>query len=86
MSRGEKRLEEMRANPAGDWQIDDVRPVCGEFGIDLLAPRSGSSHYKMTHRSQRDILTIPARRPIKAVYIRRLVQFVDAVRAANNDE
>jgi hypothetical protein len=82
MGRGEKRLEEMRANPAGDWRIDDVRVVCREFGIDLLAPRSGGSHYKVTHRSQHDILSIPARRPIKTVYIRRLVDFVDAVRTA----
>jgi hypothetical protein len=80
MGRGEKRLGEMRANPAGDWRIDDVQVVCREFGIDLLAPRSGGSHYKVTHRSQHDILSIPARRPIKMVYIRRLVQFVDAVR------
>jgi hypothetical protein len=80
MGRGEKRLEEMRANPTGDWQIDDVRLVCGEFGIQLRAPRSGGSHYKVTHPGQHDILTIPARRPIKAVYIRRFVQFVDAVK------
>jgi hypothetical protein len=79
MRRGEKRLGEMRVNPAGDWRIDDVRVVCREFGIDLMAPRSGGSHYKVTHRSQRDILSIPARRPIKAVYIRRLVEFVEAV-------
>jgi hypothetical protein len=80
MDRGGKRLEEMRANPVGDWQIDDVRVVCREFGIDLQAPRSGGSHYKVTHPRQHDILTIPARRPIKAVYIRRLVEFVDAVK------
>ena len=82
MRRGEKRLGEMRVNPADDWRIDDVRVVCREFGIDLLAPRSGGSHYKVTHQSQRDILSIPARRPIKAVYIRRLVDFVEAVRTA----
>jgi hypothetical protein len=26
-----------------------------------------------------DILTIPARRPVKTVYIRKLVRFIDAV-------
>jgi hypothetical protein len=80
MGRGEKRIEEMRANPAGDWQMDDVRVVCREFGIGLLAPRSGGSHYKVTHPSQQEVLTIPARRPIKTVYIRRLVEYVDAVK------
>jgi hypothetical protein len=80
MSRGEKRLQDMRANPAGDWQIDDVRLVCRAFGSALRAPRSGGSHYKVTHQSQHEILTVPAHRPIKAIYIRRFVQFVDAVK------
>jgi hypothetical protein len=85
MGRGEKRLEEMRANPAGDWQIDDVGVVCRAFGIGLRAPRSGGSHCKVTHRSQHEILTIPARRPIKPVYIRRFVEFVDAVKEASGN-
>jgi hypothetical protein len=34
--------------------------------------------------TQRDILAIPSRRPIKPVYIRRLVRFVDQVRNARN--
>jgi hypothetical protein len=46
MSRGEKRLDAMRANPAGEAQ-----------------------------RSQKAVLSIPARRPI-------IVEFVDAVRTA----
>ncbi len=33
--------------------------------------------------SQREILTVPFRRPIKPVYIRKLVRFIDAVRDAN---
>jgi len=80
MRRGEKRLEELRANPADDWLIAGVRVVCRAFGIELRAPRSGGSHYKVTHQSQPEILTIPARRPIKVVYIRRFVRFVDAVK------
>jgi hypothetical protein len=82
MRRGEKRLEELRANPAGDWQIKDIGLVCRAYGIELRAPRSGGSHYKVTHQSQHEILTVPAGRPIKPVYIRRFVQFVDAVKEA----
>jgi hypothetical protein len=36
----------------------------------------------VSHPSQRDILTIPARRPIKPIYIRRLVEFLDRVIAS----
>jgi len=31
------------------------------------------------HDSQADFLTIPARRPIKPVYVTELVKFIDAV-------
>jgi hypothetical protein len=33
---------------------------------------------------QRDILTIPNRKPVKAVYIRRLVRFVELVKSARH--
>lgn len=70
----------MRRNPAGDWRIEDVAAVCRAFGIGCEPSRSGSSHYKVSHASQRDILTVPFKRPIKPVYIRKLVAFIDAVR------
>jgi hypothetical protein len=79
MGQGEKRLEHMRSNPKGGWTIDDVRVVCDAFGI-ALRPPSGGSHFKVSHESQRDILTIPYGRPLKPIYIRRLVEFVDAVK------
>jgi len=68
----------MRANPR-DWRLVDVERLCTAFGIDCTPPRKGS-HYKVKHRSVPAILTIPAHRPIKPVYIRELVRFVDAVR------
>ncbi|MDX3928823.1 MAG: type II toxin-antitoxin system HicA family toxin [Shinella sp.] len=74
-----KRYEQMRRNPLADWRIEDVEAVCREFGIRCEASRSGSSHYKILHASQREILTIPYKRPIKPVYIKRLVAFIDAV-------
>ena len=81
MARGAKLLAQMRANPRGDWRIEDVVGLCEAFGIACTAPRKGS-HYKVKHASQRDILTIPAHRPIKAVYIRDVVEFVDQVNEA----
>jgi hypothetical protein len=45
-----------------------------------MPPKGGGSHYKISHPNQREILTIPSRRPIKPVYIRELVKFIDACR------
>lgn len=80
MARGEKLLERMRRNPR-DWRIEDVQAVCSAFGAACTAPRKGS-HYKVKHESQREILTVPAHRPIKSVYIAELVRFLDAVTGA----
>ena len=76
-----KRLEAMRANPAGDWRIRDVSRLCADHGLRCSAPRGGS-HYKIGHPAIPDILSVPFARPIKSVYIRQLVRMVDAVSRA----
>ena len=80
MAAADKLLERMRANPR-DWRIEDVERVCFLAGVACTAPRGGS-HYKVKHPAMIQILTIPAHRPIKPVYIRDLVRFIDAVREA----
>ena len=75
------RLEKMRANPRADWTITDFEAVCRQSEVACEPARGGSSHFKVSHPSQTTILTIPYKRPIKPVYIRKLVAFIDAVRA-----
>jgi hypothetical protein len=71
-------LERMRAAPR-DWRIVDIERLCRAFGIACTPPRKGS-HYKVKHAAVASILTIPAHRPIKPVYVRELVKFIDLVR------
>lgn len=78
-----RRLEKMRQNPGGDWRIEDVIAVCHEFTVACEPSRAGSSHYKVKHTAVPEILTVPFKRPIKPVYIRKLVAFIDAVRKAS---
>lgn len=35
------------------------------------------------HRQMREILTVPFKRPIKPIYIRKLVQYLDEARQSN---
>ena len=74
------RLDRMRRNPAGDWTIRDVEAVCREYGLLCQPARGGGSHYKVAHERMAEKITIPYKRPIKPVYIRRLVALIDAVR------
>ena len=70
-------LERMKRNPAGDWIIRDVETICLEYGL-LFRPGRGTSHCHVKHPAALEILTIPARRPIKPVYIRKLVRYIEA--------
>jgi hypothetical protein len=74
-----KRLEAMRRNPRGDWKIDDVVALCREFGLYCGPVSGGGSHYKIGHTKMPTKLTIPSKRPIKPIYIKKLVAFVDAI-------
>lgn len=71
-----KTIERMRANPKADWQIGDVEKACREVGVVCMKP-SGGSHFKIGNPGGGRRLTIPARRPIKPVYITLLVRFLD---------
>ena len=75
-----KRLEQVRANPRGDWRISDVEALCREYAALCEPSRGGGSHYKVGHPAIAAKLTIPYKRPVKPVYIRQLVEFIDEVR------
>jgi len=85
MSKKRSVLERMRANPRGQWRIEDVERLCREVGLDLHAPSRGS-HYKVVSVYLADVVTIPFKRPIKAPYIRTLVSFADAHNARRQGE
>lgn len=65
-------LEQMEDNPRADWNIEDVKRLCTQIGLECRAPSSGS-HYVVFSERLNGALTVPARRPIKAPYIKKLV-------------
>ncbi len=74
--RRDKLLERMRANPRNDWRMRDVETLANRYGLSINRPKRGSSHVTLRHNSGGK-LTIPVRRPIKPVYIRKLVEMID---------
>ncbi len=78
-------LEQMKDNPQNDWLIADVARVCRENGWTCQKPSNGS-HYKASHPVAGLTLTIPAKRPIKPVYIKALVDFIERLRKLNPNE
>lgn len=71
-----KMLERMRENRK-DWRIEQVETLCRQVGLCCRPPKTGS-HYKITSAvATNGILTIPANRPIKPVYIKLLIELAD---------
>lgn len=64
----------MKANPKADWTPENVRTVARGCGLTLR--QRGTSHAVFTNaRGQH--LTVPMHKPIKPLYIKRLVQLIE---------
>ena len=77
MTRADKTLEAMRANPR-DWRIASLVAVALAHGANVRKP--GGSHVVFEHPALGEALTVPAKRPIKPVYVRRFVRWIDTLR------
>jgi len=73
MNSATKLLLAMRRNPL-DWQIAQLQTVARQMEIDW--PQEGSSHCVFVRADGRT-LPVPARRPIKPIYIKKFLEFVD---------
>jgi predicted RNA binding protein YcfA (HicA-like mRNA interferase family) len=70
-----KLLDRMRRNPKG-WQIEDLQAMAEHLGIAWR--HQGTSHLTFRHPNAAKI-TIPARRPIKPIYIRQFLAMLGQI-------
>ena len=75
MNTAAKLLAAMRRNPL-DWKIGDLQTVGRQSGLDWRHEKS--SHCVFIRKDGRTP-SVPAHRPIKAVYIRKFIELVDGV-------
>lgn len=81
MSKAEKLLAKMRNNPR-DWNIEEIKAIADLYGFEYRQP--GTSH--VTFRAMTgEKLTIPAHKPIKPIYIKQFLAFIDKARGGNNE-
>ena len=81
MRTAEKRLLQIRGNPKGNWRIEDLEVVAASLGMKVR--KSGGSHVVFSHPAATLRVTVPARRPIKPIYIRQFVDLIDEIRGAS---
>ena len=72
-----KLLDAMRRNPL-DWRIEQLQTVARTVGVVVRC--EGGSHHVFSHPAVPDIVSVPAHRPIKPVYVRQFVALVDRVK------
>ncbi|MEK6745813.1 MAG: type II toxin-antitoxin system HicA family toxin [Pseudomonadota bacterium] len=77
MSQIEKLRKKMENNPQGDWRIEDVDRLAKAYGFSW--DEGKGSHKNFYHEKLREIFTIPSKRPIKAFYIKRLLELIAEV-------
>ena len=73
MTRAAKILAQMKANPR-DWRIESLKAVADQFGVIYRQP--GGSHVIFRHPNGA-MLSVPAQRPIKPIYVMKFVRLVD---------
>lgn len=78
-----KTLRKMRVNQSG-WRIEDLQEVAAEQDIEWHRPGRGGSHVIFSASGVREIVSVPAKRPIKPVYIKHFLALIDAAREAKN--
>lgn len=74
---GGKTLQKMRKNRMG-WRIEELQAVAEENLVAWRRPGHGGSHVIFSAPGVREIVSVPAKRPIKPVYIKQFVALIDA--------
>jgi len=77
-----KALNKMRNNPR-DWRIEQLEDIAKHYGI--VVRKSGGSHVVFDHPSLEGMLCVPARKPIKPVYIKYFLMFIDKLEELDHE-
>ena len=85
MAAADKTLSKLRRNQTG-WRIEEIQGVASENGIDWRRPGRGGSHVIFAAAGVREIVSVPAKRPIKPVYVRQFLALIDAAREVKKNE
>ena len=78
MSKADKVIQKMRDNPK-NWKLDSLEAIAKR--LDIRVRKSGGSHAVFMHEDSALVVTIPAKRPIKPVYINQFLALIDDIGA-----
>ncbi len=76
MSKIDKLIEKLRNNPR-DTNINTIKKVLDKYNLEYIWGKG--DHLNVRHPSIDYILTIPAHKPIKPIYIIKLLKMIDEI-------
>lgn len=74
MSKIDKLKARMRQNPR-DWRLEELITLAEHYGFGWMEGKG--SHTKLYHPKLVEILTVPAKRPIKPIYVKQLLMLIE---------
>lgn len=79
MTNAAKILQKMRENPL-NWKIEQLETMVKSYNVNVR--KSGGSHVIFEHSNWVKLLSIPAHRPIKPIYVKKLIALIDSLEIA----
>jgi len=76
VTQADKLLAKMRRNPR-DWRIEDLESLAARNGLKVRKP--GGSHAIFFHVASGRQLSVPAKRPIKLIYVVSFIALLDEI-------
>lgn len=80
MANAEKIIKKMRINMF-DWNIKHFEIVAKHYDIEVR--KTSGSHVIFSHQLWLENLSVPARRPIKPIYVKKLLKMIDILLEEN---
>ena len=75
MGKGTKIFSKMKTSPKNDWTPENIKTLVKAYNLTLR--QSGTSHAVITNNLG-EHLTVPMHKPIKPLYIIRLIKLIEA--------
>ena len=83
MAASSKKLQKMRQNQSG-WRIESLQEVAEQNDVEWRRPGRSGSHVIFSASGVREIVSVPAKRPIKPIYVKHFLALIDAASEARN--
>ncbi len=78
----DKYLNKMRRNPL-NWRIEQIESIARRYQVSVR--KTSGSHVILSHPDSPELLSVPAHRTIKPIYIKKFIKLIELLQGVNNE-